>query len=77
MEISQPEDLGLYLRDIVEENVDQKYYLSDKFCEFLERHKARHEDKGTGFAYKPKTGDDKASTLRANGSLCPTDNIIL
>lgn len=29
-EITQPEDKGIFLRDILEDNVDKKYYVSDK-----------------------------------------------
>jgi DNA-cytosine methyltransferase len=56
--------------------VDEKYYLSDKMIEGFLSHKDRHEDKGTGFGWKPKTEDDIANTIRANASLCPTDNSI-
>ena len=56
--------------------VDDKYYLSDKLIKSFKKHKERHEKKGTGFIWKPKSGDDIANTIRANASLCPTDNTI-
>lgn len=34
-DISQPEDRGILLRDILEEEVDEKYFLSDKMIECL------------------------------------------
>ena len=35
-----------------------------------------HKAKGTGFIFKPKTGNDVANALRANGGLNATDNTI-
>lgn len=32
-QIAQPEDKGIFLRDILEDNVDKKYYVSDKALE--------------------------------------------
>lgn len=56
--------------------VDDKYYLSDKLIEGFSQHNVNHQNKGTGFIWKPKSGDDVANTIRANASLCPTDNTI-
>jgi DNA (cytosine-5)-methyltransferase 3A len=60
--IEQPKDKGILLKDILVENPESKYFLSDKFKHFLNNHKDRHSDKG--------------NCLRANAALCPTDNII-
>jgi DNA (cytosine-5)-methyltransferase 3A len=75
--IKQPKDKGILLKDILEEEVDNKYFLSNKFLQFLNNHKDRHSEKGTGFGFITKTGEDKGNCLRANAALCPTDNIIL
>ena len=56
--------------------VDDKYYLSDKLIESFTKHKERHTEKGTGFKWEVKQKDDVANCLRANASLCPTDNTI-
>lgn len=61
----------------MEENVDSKYYLSEKMVSGFERHKVRHDNKGTGFAFVPKKENDKGNCLRANAALCPTDNMII
>lgn len=74
--IEQPKDKGVLLKDVLEEEVDSKYFLSEKFIEFLNNHKERHSDKGTGFGFSPKSGEEKGNCLRANAALCPTDNII-
>jgi len=56
--------------------VEDKYYLSDKLIQSFTKHKERHTEKGTGFKWEVKKKDDVANCLRANASLCPTDNTI-
>lgn len=70
------EELKLRLKDMLEDEVDEKYYLSDKFINGLLKHNEHHREKGTGFIWKPRDLDGVASTLRSNGALCPTDNTI-
>ena len=64
------------LKDVLETEVDEKYYLSDKVIEGFLKHNENHLAKGTGFLWKPRDLDGYASCLRANGALCPTDNTI-
>ena len=75
--IQQPEDKGILLKDILEDEVDEKYFLSEKIIEGFKTHKVRHDEKGTGFAFKPKEYTDKVNSLRANAAICPTDNMII
>lgn len=44
-----PVPLEKKLKDVLEENVDEKYYLSDKAIEGFLKHNENHEAKGTGF----------------------------
>jgi DNA (cytosine-5)-methyltransferase 3A len=74
--IQQPKDKGILLKDIIEEEVDYKYFLSQKMLDYFKRHKELHDEKGTGFGYKPKSKNDKGNCLRANAALCATDNMI-
>ena len=74
--IEQPKDKEIFLKDILQDSVDEKYFLSNKFIDFLNKHKDRHTDKGTGFGFSVKNGNDKGNCLRANAALCPTDNIV-
>jgi len=69
--------LQLRLKDILQDNPNSKYYLSDKMIQSFSNHKERHKEKGTGFQWQPKSGDDIANCLRANAALCPTDNTVL
>lgn len=70
------QELKLRLKDMLENKVDEKYYLSDKMIKGFEEHNTKHSEKGTGFIWKPKNENDIASTLRSNSALCPTDNTI-
>lgn len=71
-----PIKLELRLKDILEKEVDEKYYLSDKMLNGFLKHNENHEEKGTGFKWKPRDIDGVASCLRANAALAPTDNTI-
>jgi DNA (cytosine-5)-methyltransferase 3A len=77
--IQQPKDLGILLKDILEPEVDEKYFLSQKMIDKFLLHNKRHiEEKGqTGFNWKPTKGNKKAACLRANAALAATDNSII
>ena len=73
----QPFKLEKRLKDILEDNVDDKYYLSDKCIKGFEQHNKNHIAKGTGFLFRPKTGNDIGCCVRSNSALAPTDNTII
>lgn len=76
-EFPLPMKLEKCLADLLEDEVDEKYYLSEKNMEWLKEHNDRHEEKGTGFIFKPKDASkENASTIRANAAWCPTDNAV-
>lgn len=68
--------LNKRLKDILEENINEKYFLSEKMIQGFISHSRKHKKKGTGFIWKPKTYQDIANCLRANAAICPTDNTI-
>lgn len=72
----QPIPLTKRLRDVLEDNVPEEFYLSERMLKGFEQYNANHEAKGTGFIFKPKDGSDTANALRANGALSATDNTI-
>ena len=73
----KPFKLEKRLKDVLEENVDEKYYLSDKMLEGFSKHNENHEEKGTGFKFAPKDGGGYATCIRANAASCPTDNFVI
>ncbi|NNU95408.1 DNA (cytosine-5-)-methyltransferase [Anoxybacillus sp. EFIL] len=56
---------GPPLRSILEENVDDKYTLSDKLWEYLQTYKEKHAKKGNGFGYGLANLDSYSRTLSA------------
>lgn len=73
----EPFHLERRLKDILEEDVDERYYLSDKCVKGFMEHNRRHQEKGTGILCRPKSGEDIGNAVRANGAICPTDNVIM
>lgn len=71
-----PFPLMYKLKDFLEDEVDEKFYLSEKCIKGFIRHRERHEAKGTGFKWEVRDTNGVASCLRANSSLAPTDNTI-
>ena len=71
------EPLKKKLKDILEDEVNEKYYLSDKAIQGFLKHKERHQEKGTGFQFEPKDPEGVSNCLRAKQPDCPTDNYIL
>lgn len=64
----EPTDDTKRLRDITEEEpVPSKYYISEKYWEFLKRHRARHEAKGNGFGYEIRDPDGIAGAVVCGG----------
>lgn len=70
------EHLTNRLKDVLEEDVDDKYFLSEKMVDGFTKHNENHNEKKTGFIFEPKNENDIANCLRANAALCPTDNTI-
>lgn len=61
--ITQPEDEGIFVRDILGDSVDEKYYISDKALEGLANHARVNAEKGNGFGACVVSPDGKANTL--------------
>lgn len=70
------EHLTKRLKDVLEDEVDEKYFLSEKMINGFLTHNKRHieEKNQTGFNWRPKNENEIAACLRANAALCPTDN---
>lgn len=47
---------GIRLKDLLEENVPESYYLTEEQIANYEAHKERHAAAGHGFGWKPTTG---------------------
>jgi len=64
------------LRDYLEDEVDEKYFLSQKMIDGFIVHKKRHVVRGNGFKFKPKNRSEIASCLGTKAGTRATDNYI-
>ena len=69
----KPFPLERRLKDVLEENVDEKYYLSDKMLEYFQR---VNDDKSHGHNFTPKTGGGTAFALRTAPGTRVDDNFV-
>jgi DNA (cytosine-5)-methyltransferase 1 len=56
------------LGDIFEENIDERYTISDQLWKTLKRRQKEHKENNSGFGYNLVTAEDKAKTLSARYS---------
>jgi len=75
-QFSPKQKLTKRLKDILEDNVEEKYYLSDRFIKTSIKHKERHTERGNGFSFEPKTPNDIASCLQSAYGNRQTDTFI-
>ena len=68
-----PFQLEKRLKDVLEEHVDEKYYLSDKMLEYFKR---LNEDTTHNHKFKPKDGEGVATVVKANPSSNADDNFL-
>lgn len=66
--------LELRLKDILEEEVDDKYVLSETAIQGFLKHNENHKAKGTGFLWIPK---DVETTGGGNPSLTVSEELVL
>lgn len=69
-------ELKKRLKDVFEENVDEKYFLSDKMVEFFISHTEKHKLKCNGFKFKPKELNSIAQAVTTRAETRPDDNYI-
>ena len=75
-EFPQPLPLSQCLGDLLEEKVDEKYYLSPTAIKDLYAHNEKNKERGRGFNFKPVDVCGVAHTLTAFGGYRHTDNFI-
>lgn len=68
-DIPQPQDKGLLLRDILEPNVPERYYLSQKTVVNMLKHKERQKEAGNGFGIDIRQPQDKGCAVTIGGKM--------
>lgn len=64
------------LKDVLEENVSEKYFLSEKLLKFFIKHTEKHQAKGNGFKFKPKEEESIAQAVTTKAGTRPDDNYL-
>ena len=65
-EFPKPFRLQLRLKDMLEERVDESYYLPDERLELIENWQNRQIEKGNGFRFEPTDGGGTAKPITTN-----------
>lgn len=71
-----PFTLTKRLKDFLEDNVDEKYYLSQRIVDYYYNRNIEQEAKGNGFRFEPSDGNRVALTVLSKAGSRPTDNYI-
>lgn len=66
-DIPQPKDRKLFLRDILNDVVDEKYNISEKTLRNRQHHKERNKESGNGFGIDIRRPSQKACALKVGG----------
>ncbi len=75
-EFPRPFSLEKHLRDVLEENVDSKYYLKDSQVENILVHTRMHKERGNGFAHRFEDGGGVSGTILTAYGSRPTDTYV-
>jgi len=62
------EHLTKRLKDVLENDVDDKYFLSEKLLSYFEDHKQMHKERGNGFKFEPH--DEGTNVSNAISTKC-------
>lgn len=72
----KPIPLKLKLKDMLEDNVDEKYYLSDKMINFFTHNEEKQKENGNGFRFNVSDGNTIAKTITTRAGSRMDDNFI-
>lgn len=69
-------ELEIRLKDILEKNVDEKYYLSKRVIDTFYKRNEMNEKKGNGFRFTPTHGEGIAHSILTTAGSRPDDNYV-
>lgn len=72
----EKEELKLRLKDMLEEEVDEKYYLSEKLFEFFQANCIKQQEKGNIYKFEINDGNKIAKTITTLAGCRMGDNFI-
>lgn len=74
--IKQPNDKNIFLKDILVDQADEKYYLSEKLIEFFQTNHIKNKADGNGFRFQTTFGNKKSKTITDPGKMIMQSNYI-
>ena len=72
----KPIPLKLKLKDMLEDNVDEKYYLSNKMIDFFTHNEEKQKESGNGFRFNVSDGNVIAKAITTRAGSRKDDNFI-
>ena len=72
----KPIPLKLKLKDMLEDNVDKKYYLSEKMIQFFLHNEEKQKESGNGFSDRFSISDIESKTVTTRAGTRMDDNYI-
>ena len=73
----KPFPLEKRLKDVLESEVDEKYFLGENTLNYFQRHLERHKEKGNGFGFKPQSeNDNHSNSLTTKYGSRPSDTYL-
>ena len=72
----KPFPLTKRLKDVLEENVDEKYYLSDERIQGLINSTQKESERGNGFKFEPTNGSGVSHTVKTTNGSRKTDTFL-
>ena len=75
-EFPEPTELKLRLKDVLEDEVEEKYYLSDKMLNFFYKNEQIQKEKGNGFRFGVSDGNVVAKSVTTRAGSRMDDNFI-
>lgn len=75
-EFPESQELQLRLKDLLENDVDEKYYLSDKLLDYFYRNEKKQKENGNNFKFGLSDGNVVAKTITTKAGSRMGDNYI-
>lgn len=72
----KPERLTKSLKDVLEDKVDEKYFLSERMISYLESNSDKQKENGNGFKFNPTAGNKIANAVTTKAGQRMDDDFI-
>jgi len=76
-EFPKPIKLELCVKDLLESEVAEKYYMSQRLVDFFINNTIKQKEKGNGFTFNPTNGDGVAKAITSKAGSRMDDNFII